>query len=250
MPTEFEIVAPVRHQTASIAPDGTIAVTLHDFAGDTYSVSIYFFPFGAGGSKVPDGSSITLPIVSGSYSTTMPINTSNLGPGFNRYIEVTDNNTFDVQGFSFRAVISGSGSGSLPIIPPTLSSLQMSGKVVPQAMTLKLDTKVTAGTCAKCADLNKPALLLHADDAKLANCWLSRPIAFCGKGKPPGHWVLKRKNATVWTLELKQESKTHVTYTAKVKAKDYTLPLKLARSGSGSKVCKAWPKSITITVAS
>lgn len=240
---EFSITAPCRHVPAVIGGDDCIQVTIGDNGNHEYDVTIYYFPFDPSGDQTLDGDTVTIPR-GGPYSIRMPIDTSDVGSGtaMNRFIEVTDNDSSDIQGYSFRAIMGGSGSFGhtklkLPLCKP--------GQLVSRALSLTLDTKVKKGSSTKCAELNKPAMLLYSDDAKRAG-WFSRPIAFCGKGELAGHWVLERNSATAWTLQLKQGQKVLVKYVAKTKSKDCSLPVKLTRQGVGSKVCQAWPKTITI----
>lgn len=130
--------------------------------------------------------------------------------------------------------------------PPIFSHFIKTGNVIPRALALKVDAKVTKGTCAKCAELNQPTLLLHTIDAKKNGAWFSKPIAIGGKDESAAFWVLNKTSNTTWTLVLRQGKSAIATYTAKTEPKEASFPVKLLRKGAGSKVCKNWPKSITV----
>ncbi len=168
--------------------------------------------------------------------------------GNNRIVQVEDQDLGSVIGHPF--IVQPSGSGSSGSGPTPFPLRKFCRQPVPVALSLKLDASVTRGTCPKCNELNRPMLLLYAENAPLPGSWFSRPIAFCGKGAPVGFWVLERKSTTMWTLVLKQGDNLLVTFTARTKPKDCSLPINLQRKGAGSKVCKDWPKSVTISPAS
>jgi hypothetical protein len=246
--TAFVIMAPLRHQVAPIS-GATIAVTINDHNNNhTYEATLFFLPFDPEGTNTLDGNTITISSTTG-YSVRMPVDFTNGDAG--RVIQVDDLDSDDSQRYAFTiAPGSGSGSSGSRITKVFKAKFCKPGQLVPVALTLKLDSKVTRGTCAKCSELNRPALLLHSDEAKLAVCWYSRPIAFCGKKAPEGYWVLERNSATAWTLVLKQGDTVVVEFTAKTKPKDCSLPIKLQRKGAGSRLCKDWPKTVSISPAS
>jgi hypothetical protein len=124
------------------------------------------------------------------------------------------------------------------------------GQPVPVALSLQLDTKVAAGTCADCDQLNQPTLLVHSKDAKFVCCWLSQPINMGSDDGKPGVWMLEKTDASTWTLSLRRGSAVVVTYSLRTKTeKDCSFPIKLKLVGKGGKECKKWPKTVTVTPA-
>jgi hypothetical protein len=239
---------PFTGSNEAIVTGGNINVTMDDAGStDDFDVRIYVFPRPGGGTQMPVGSA-NFPGHSTGTTRTVSVAVGSIDPtiaGNNRVVEIEDLMTGDVIGNAFRARPPGS-----TVFPKQFQAkFCRRGQLVPVALILKLDSKVTKGTCAKCTELNRPTMLLHSPDAEPADSWFSRPIAFCGKGKPPGYWVLRKNSATAWTLVLKQDNKVIVTFTAKTKRKDCTLPIKLQRKGAGSKVCKDWPQSVGISPA-
>lgn len=235
---------------AAVGSDGKVEVQIDDGGStNTMEARVYVFPRGSTSETDPEGTT-TVPAPTSGTSRTARVTVGTIDPSVmnnNRRVEVEDIATGDVVGNAFRAD-PGSGSGS-DGGGGEIFRFCKPGQQVSTVVLLKLDSKVSKGTCAKCADLNAPTKLYHSKDHKLAGQWFSQPIAFCGKGAPPGYWVLHKNSATAWTLTLRQDKDVLVTFTAKTKPKDCSLPVKLLRKGAGSKVCKDWPKSVTISAA-
>ncbi len=242
---DFSIDIPVANNTAPADNTGMITVQMDDNgSSDGFAARIYGFSTTGGIGAAPISGPTDFPghnpstnkrILSMSAGSINPS-----GSGNNRVVQVEDKSEGRIIGHPFEAV---AGSGSI-------GSLQVKfckpGQLVPVAITLRLDSKVTKGTCAKCSVLNRPTLLLHSDNVKVVGCWYSRPIALSGKAEPPAYWVLERNSATVWKLFLIQGDEEVVVFTAKTKPKDCSLPTKLKREGTGSKACKGWPNTVSI----
>jgi hypothetical protein len=248
----FTIVSPTLDGSAFLV-SGAVVVTINDTSGGAESYSAKLFPFtphvGTGpqiGAAVP-----LMSIGSGQFSASIPDGTITSPPptANNREVFVEQLNEGGGLSWAFKLGVPGSGSSGSGVKKQFHAKNCRPGQLVPVALTLKLGSKVTKGTCAKCTELNRHTLLLHSDEAGAAGCWYSRPIAFCGKGASLGYWVLERSSATTWTLVLKQGDKVLVTFKTKTKPKDCSLPIQLQRKGAGNKVCKDWPKMVTISAA-
>src|SRR5262245_53358522 len=134
--TEFDISTPLRHQTSFISPaDDAIEVAVNDFNNNTYQATIYFFPFNSDGSRTLDGAPVTLNSGNG-FSVRKVLDVDDLDDGFNRFIQVEDQNTNDTQCFSFRAEI-GSGSSGSGLRKHFQANFCRPGQLVPVALTLQ-----------------------------------------------------------------------------------------------------------------
>lgn len=120
-------------------------------------------------------------------------------------------------------------------------------QLAPVAVVLTVDSPVRPGACSYCDVLNKPTRLLHSRDLSDANCWYSEPLEFCADGAAPGWWILQQRGECAWTLELRHDDATLVHYRLTMSQDERVFPLRLQLVGQGSKKCKNWPKSVTIT---
>jgi hypothetical protein len=243
----FSIESPAPSASVT-AVGGMILVTIDDNgSSDTFNAGVYSFALTSGVGALqssanfpPHSSTSTLRTVSVNVGTIVTPVTGN-----NRVIQVDDEGTGNLIGHAFTVLPGSSGSFQRQI----QLKVCRPGQLVPVALTLRLDAKVTKGTCAKCAELNRPTLLVYAEDAQPAGTWLSRPIAIAGKSAPPAYWVLQRSSGTAWTLALRQGETVLAKFATTTKAKDCSLPITLKRVGAGSRVCKSWPKTVTISPA-
>jgi hypothetical protein len=241
----FTIENPSANQSVT-ASGGRIPVTIDDATStDNFTVRILAFSSAAGVGGVLGSGSFPAHVSNNIRTVSVPVGSIAMPvTGNNRQVQVEDEGTGDVIGHAFLVSAGSSGSG------PTIQlKLCRPGQLVPVALALKLDTRVSKGTCAKCAELNRATILVYAAEAQPAGTWLSRPIAIAGKNAPPAYWVLQRRNTTTWMLALKQGETLLATFTASTKPKDCSLPLKLQRQGAGSRMCKDWPKTVTISAA-
>jgi hypothetical protein len=147
---------------------------------------------------------------------------------------------------------SGSGSGSgIAVLTAAAHRCQFCqpDEPIPVALTLQLDTPVSAGTCADCDRLNQPTALRHSRDPGFPCSWLSQPIDFCSDRANPALWVLRKTDETTWTLVLQRGSSTVVTYRLTTPALDCSFPIRLQIAGAGGPECKDWPRTVTVTPA-
>jgi hypothetical protein len=141
----------------------------------------------------------------------------------------------------------GSGDARSLLVPSTAQRCPNCSpdNPVPVALRMKFDSKIAAGTCANCEELNKPTVLIHPSGADFSCCWMSQPINYC-KGGVPGLWMLEKTDPRTWTLSLRRGSDIAVTYSLTTKKeKDCTFPINL-KFISGTDECKKWPKTVTI----
>ena len=248
----FSIDSPAPSSTATANGAGMITVMMNDNGSpDDFAASIYLFtpgsPLGA-----QQGGPTNFPAHGSSNERSVLVSVGPIAPSppsqNNRIVQVEDLDSGTLIGQPFRVVPSGSGSSGTG---RALLAVKFcgAGQLVPVALMLKLDGELANGTAARCNELNRPTLLLHARDAAFANFWVSRPIAFDGKGVPEGYWILERSSATAWTLLLKQGVKVLVTFLATTEPRNCSLPITLQRKGAGSRVCKNWPKTVTVSPA-
>jgi len=251
MPT-FHFVTPTQDNPVNLVGGNVVVTISHNVAGsEDYRVSLFPFTPGTGAGAQIGASQMIAATGLGNFSVNMPDNGTITGPApasNNREILVEQHSDGAGLTCGFRL---GSGAGSGSGSDHVIKGIRYCDpkQLVRVAVTLYVDSKVTKGTCAKCAELNRPAILLHSGDTQKGG-WYSRPIALDGKGKLPAYWVLRKSSFTEWTLVLQQGDKVLVTFLAKTKAKDCSLPINLKRKGAGTKACKDWPKSVTIKAGS
>jgi hypothetical protein len=113
----------------------------------------------------------------------------------------------------------------------------------PIGLKLQLDTPVE-GTGS--AQLNKPTLLIHAQDANFRCCWFSRAIDFGEESGNLAFWMLRKTAMDTWFLCLRRVSDEVAAY--HLKTKNQSFPIKLKR-GRVNKEFKKWPRTITISHA-
>ena len=262
-PRPFAItnITPGEGATATIQSDGTILITISADSLLSINVTIlaYSPPPGSGlGASISSGPASETPTGSGNYTIRLNPGTVNPDPAAgvnNRVLQVIDSSDGIINGYPFRAAHGGSGSGSSGSGSNKFSAAARSpyfrkDQPVPVAVTLKVDSPVTAGSSNKIDALNKPTRLLHSQDASHPASWFSQPIQLGDKGSPAAHWALEKADDKTWLAVLRQADKVIVTYRLKTKdAKDGTFPLHLKRKGDGGKQFKDWPKTITVSPA-
>jgi hypothetical protein len=116
------------------------------------------------------------------------------------------------------------------------------GHPLPVALTLQLDAPLQGGLPAGRQQLNRPTLLIHAQDAAFVCCWFSRAIDLGDEGGNPAFWMLQKTARDTWLLCLRRVSGQLAAYHLKAKAARF--PIKLKR-GVVTKEFK-WPPTITI----
>jgi hypothetical protein len=137
--------------------------------------------------------------------------------------------------------VTGSGSGS-GILAPHCRFFPK-GHLLPVGLTLHLDAPVEGGNESGRHQLNRPALLIHAQDPAFACCWFSRAVDLGDESGNPAFWMLQKTALDTWFLCLRRVSGQMAAYHLKSKIKDF--PIKLKR-GQSTKDFK-WPPTITIS---
>lgn len=137
------------------------------------------------------------------------------------------------------AGVSGSGSA---IRSPRCKFFPM-GHLLPVDLTLHLDVPVEGGNEPGRQQLNRAALLIHAQDPAFACCWFSRAIDLGDESGNPAFWMLQKTAIDTWFLCLRRVSGQMAAYHLKSKIKHF--PIKLKR-GHTTKEFK-WPTTITIS---
>jgi len=115
---------------------------------------------------------------------------------------------------------------------------------LPVALNLQLDSPVS-GDVSGCGQVNRPALLIHAQGEQFASCWFSRAVDFGDESGNPAFWMLEKTAMDTWSLFLRRVSGDVAAYHLKIKKND-SFPIKLKR-GVVSKELKKWPRTITIS---
>jgi hypothetical protein len=114
---------------------------------------------------------------------------------------------------------------------------------LPVALSLQLHPHLKGGPSTARERLNRPALLIHAQDPNFACCWFSRAIDFGDESGNPAYWMLKKTAMDTWFLCLQRVSGEVAAYHLKTKNKDFPIKLKKGRVSKEFK----WPPTITIS---
>jgi hypothetical protein len=251
------ILSPLLHEVKTVDAGGNIVVSVDNPDNNVCFACVFDYDPAASTGLGASHGSVRMTVSSTSarlFQATVNVGTvpaPTAGLTDNKFVQVENQSEGTLDGNSFRAVTSGSGSRTLLLA----SSMQRcahcaAGQPVPVALSLQLDTKVAAGACADCGRLNQPTLLAHSNDAKLVCCWLSQPIKIGSDGGKPAMWMLEKTDDSTWTLSLRRGSDAVVTYSLRTKKeKDCSFPIKLKLVGKGGKECKKWPKTVTIKAA-
>lgn len=235
-----------------VAPDGgNLVVTVSNDGLDRFSAVIFDNPgSGSGGTYLPQVGSTN------QYSAPVPVGVVPSSRPYvnNKCVTVTGETSLGKMSITHEFECWTGDQGSQEVFvgiqSKKRSKLFSKDTPVPVAMLLKLDSKIAAGTCAKCSRLNEPTVLRHSDDAKYASSWFSEPIVFCAKKAEAGIWMLEKTSASTWTLTLQCGKDAIVTYLLKSKKKKACkLPMQLSREGKGGKQCTKWPKTVTVEPA-
>ncbi len=154
----------------------------------------------------------------------------------------------DADEHAVRVWSGGSASGSMLAGAAIQCHFCGTDQPVPVALQLCLDSPVTPGTWAGCAQLNQPTLLLHAEDPGHLCCWFSQPFDAYEAG--PTLWQLQKQDPHTWELLLRRGHSDLVTYRYKTaRAQDCSFPIALNLVGEGSGDCQNWPRTVTIEPA-
>ena len=135
---------------------------------------------------------------------------------------------------------SGSGFGCEP--HPHHCKFFPKGQPLPVDVTLRFDAPLEGGNETGRHQLNRPTLLIHAQDPAFACCWFSRAIDLGDECGNPAFWMLQKTANDEWLLCLRRVSGQLVAYHLKSKSSSFSLTLK---KGEATKDFK-WPRSITI----
>ena len=133
----------------------------------------------------------------------------------------------------------GSGVG----IPEPHCKFLPRDKPVPVALHLQLDAPAKGGTAAGREQLNRPVLLIHAQDPAFACCWFSRAIDLGDESGNPAFWMLQKTAKDIWALYLRRVSGEIAAYHLKTKTKHFPIKMKKGRVTKEFQ----WPKTITIS---
>jgi hypothetical protein len=117
------------------------------------------------------------------------------------------------------------------------------GQPVPASLILQLDAPLEGGKDFARQQLNRPVLLIYAQDPAFACCWFSRPIDLGDESGNPAFWMLQKTARDSWFLCLRRVSGQLAAYN--LKSKSAPFPIKL-KKGQTTKVLK-WPRTITIS---
>jgi hypothetical protein len=122
---------------------------------------------------------------------------------------------------------------------------------LPVALRLQVDTIFEGGTTVARDQLNGPTQLIHAQDAKFANCWFSQAIDFGDKSGNPAFWILEKTAIDTWLLCLRRVSGEVARYRLEINiSKRHLIPIKrfplTLRRVSVNREFKKWPRTITI----
>ncbi len=150
---------------------------------------------------------------------------------------------------SYSGSFSSSASGIIEVEARQRCDFCSPDQPVPVALVLKLDSPVAAGTCANCAELNRPALLLHSNDPKYACHWFSQPIDFCADPTKPGIWALHKRDHHTWVLSLNVSSANVVTYRLTTAHQACSFPIQLHLVGAPGGECQNWPATVSAAAA-
>jgi hypothetical protein len=112
------------------------------------------------------------------------------------------------------------------------------------ALKLRLGASRSGGNAAR-AGLNRPTLLLHAQDADFAGSWFSSAVDLGDDSRYPAFWVLRKTARDTWLLSLRGGKGDVAAYRAKTKIRQ-AFPIKLKRIRSNARF-KEWPSTITIS---
>lgn len=137
--------------------------------------------------------------------------------------------------------VGGSGSGS-GIMPPRCKFFPK-GDLIPVDLTLHFDVPLEGGREFARQQLNRPTILIHAQDAAFACSWFSRAIDLGDESGNPAFWMLQKIALNEWFLSLRRVSGEMATYHLESKSKH--LPVKLKRGRTTKEF--HWPSTITIS---
>jgi hypothetical protein len=138
------------------------------------------------------------------------------------------------------------GSTSDPYSPPHHCRFFPAKHPIPVALNLQLEAPVVGSTSASCNQVNRPTLLIHAQDPNFCCSWFSRAIDFGEESGNLAFWMLQKTAVDKWFLCLRRVSGEVATY--HLKTKHHSFPLKLKR-GRVNKEFKKWPRTITVSWA-
>jgi hypothetical protein len=134
--------------------------------------------------------------------------------------------------------VTGSGSA---LRSPT-SKFFPKGYPLPVELTLHLDAPLAGGLESARAQLNRPAILIHAHDAAFACCWFSRAIDLGDESGNPAFWMLQKTAIDAWSLHLRRVSGEVASYHLETKNKGFPIKLKKGRTTRDFK----WPRTVTV----
>jgi hypothetical protein len=138
------------------------------------------------------------------------------------------------------------GSGSFTVCSSETSSsvkFFQKGYLAPVYLNLRFDAPFVCGDDFIRHQMNRPALLIHAQDPSFGTCWFSRAIDFGDESANPGYWMLQKTDLETWVLSLRRVSGEMATYHVKSKAKLFPITLKQSKANNEFK----WPSTITIS---
>jgi hypothetical protein len=116
--------------------------------------------------------------------------------------------------------------------------------LIPVALKLRLGGSINGGSAVG-TGLNRPTVLLHAEDADYAGYWFSRAIDLGDDGGNPAFWMLRKTARDTWSLSLRRGKGEVAAYRAKTKIRQ-AFPIKLTRIRTKA-AFKEWPSTITIS---
>jgi hypothetical protein len=137
--------------------------------------------------------------------------------------------------------VGGSGSGS-GIIAPRCKFFPK-GDLIPVSLTLQVNVPLEGGHEFGRQQLNRPALLIHAQDATFACSWFSRAIDLGDESGNPAFWMLQKIARDEWLLSLRRVSGEMANYHLESKSQHF--PIKLKRGRTTREY--VWPPTITIS---
>lgn len=132
----------------------------------------------------------------------------------------------------------GSGSG---IAAPPLKFFPK-GQLLPVNLALRFNARLKGGLEAGREQLNRPAVLIHAQDPAFANCWFSRAIDLGDESGNPAFWMLEKTAIDTWFLCLRRVSGQMAAYHLTSRTKKFPIKLKKGRASKDF----TWPATITI----
>lgn len=140
------------------------------------------------------------------------------------------------------------GSGSDQVDKPHCKFFPK-GDLVPVELILKLDSELTGYHEFAQRQLNRPALLIYAQDAAYACCWFSRAIDLGDEAGNPATWMLQRFARNKWQLALRRVSGEIAAYQLesqqKLQPQHQQFPITLKRRHTTADF--EWPRTITIS---